>query len=384
MNRKTRKRIILIGLAVLVLILVVYGFLPEAVPVQTAVVQRGPLQVTVEEEGETRLENRYVLSSPVAAFARRIPVEAGDAVQAGQPLVQLEPPRPAILDARTRSEAAARVEAAQAALVQARAAAEGAETERARLERLVATGSATRQSLEQATTEAARAQAAVESARAELLAARTTLQGGASGSAGMAVQEVLRSPVAGRVLAVHRESEGQVNPGEPLVEVGDVTTLEVWVDVLSQDAVRIRPGTRVILDQWGEESQLEASVTRVSPQGFTAVSALGVEESRVTVVAELVSPPSDWLSLGTGYRVLARFVIWEGENVLQVPTGALFRTGDGWGVFVVENDRAVERTLTIGRQTGLRAQVVSGLAEGDEVIVHPENAIEDGVRVKTS
>jgi len=384
MTRKTRKRIILIGIGLLVLLLVVWGFLPEPIPVQSALVERGPLQVTVEEEGETRLENRYVLSAPAPAFARRIQVEMGDVVQVGQALVELEPPRSAILDPRSRAEAAARVQAAEASLEQAESAARGAETERARLERLVATGSATPQALDQANVEAARAEAAVEAARAELTAARTAFQGGTSATAGLSVREVLRSPVAGRVLAVHRESEGQVNPGEPLVEVGDVNTLEVWVDVLSQDAVQIRPGTRVILDQWGEESLLEAQVSRVSPQGYTAVSALGVEERRVTVVAQLVSPPADWLSLGTGYRVLARFVIWEGENVLQVPTGALFRTGEGWAVFVVESGRAVERAVAVGQQTGLRAQVVAGLEEGEVVIIHPENAIVEGVRVETS
>lgn len=373
MTRKTRKRIILIGVGTLVLVALAYGFWPEPVAVTLAPVERGPLQVIVEEEGETQVAHNYVISSPVAAFAQRIELEAGDRVERGEPVVQLEPPRPAILDPRTRDEAQARVEAAKAALAEA-------EEERQRIERLFEGGSATQQTLTQARSAAEQARANLGAARA---AARAAPGPGTNGHAKLATAQVLRAPVSGRVLAVHHKSEGQVNPGAPLVELGDVDNLEVRVEVLSQDAVRIGPGTRVLLEQWGGDSTLQAVVDRVEPQGFTKVSSLGVEEKRVTVVADLTSPPQVWHGLGAGYRVLARFIVWEGEDVLQVPTSALFRTGDSWAIFVVEDGKAVQKAVEVGHQTGLAAQVVSGLQPGEQVIVHPDNDLEPGMSVKS-
>ncbi|NJD10106.1 MAG: HlyD family efflux transporter periplasmic adaptor subunit [Gemmatimonadetes bacterium] len=219
---------------------------------------------------------------------------------------------------------------------------------------------------EQAGTAAATALAALDAARAE---------GSAPGEA-----ELLRAPAAGRVLSLRRRSEGQVNPGDTLVVIGDTERLEITADVLSQDAVRIRPGTRVLVAQWGGEGTLEASVTRVEPQAHTVVSSLGVEEQRVNVVAALAGGPLP-AGLGSGFRVLARFVIWEGGDVLQVPSSALFRTADGWAVFAVENGRAVERRVRIGQQAGLATQLLDGLDPGTEVIVHPGNQVADGVRV---
>ena len=396
MTSLTRKRIILIALGVLVLAAVIYGFLPDPHPVQTATVQRGPLRVIIEEEGQTQVEERYEISSPVAAFARRIDLEVGDLVQAGQPIVQLEPPRSAILDPRTRAEAAARSDAARAALAQASEQAQAADAvadlatlEFSRIEQLQADGSATRQTLEQAAAEAEQAEAnrlaaraTVAAAQADLAAARSALQGGASGGSGMSVQDVLRAPAAGRVLAVHRRSEGHVNPGETLVEVGDTERLDVRIDVLSQEAVRIHPGTRVILDLWGGDVLLEAEVDRIEPDAFTDVSSLGVKERRVTVVANLVSSPQAWSNLGAGYRVLARFIVWEETNVLQIPTGAVFQTDEGQAVFVVENGRAIRRSVTLGQQGGLTVQILSGVTEGDVVIVHIDSEIEDGMRVE--
>lgn len=396
MTRPTRKRILLIVLAALVVAVVVIGFLPESQPVQTATVRRGPLQVIVEEEGETQVENRYIIASPVPAFVRRIEWEVGDPVEQGQALVRLEPPRPTLLDPRARDEAAARVDAARAALRQAEEQVQAAEatarravTERERFERLRKVGSATQQTLDQAIAEAGQATANLDAARAGVTAARADLAGAqaalraATGTKPLPVQEVLTAPSAGRVLAVHRVSEGQVNAAEPLLEIGDTQGLEVRIDVLSQDAVRIRPGTRVLLDQWGGETPLDAVVRRIQPQGFTKVSSLGVEEQRVNVVAGITAPPQAWAArLGAGYRVLARFIVWEDPNVLQVPSSALFRAGDGWAVFVVENGKALRKKVTIGQQAGLAAQVLSGLAEGDQVIVHPANEIEEGIRVE--
>ena len=377
----SRKQAVRIGGAVLLLALLVWAFLPDPVPVQTAMVSRGPLEVVVEEEGGTRVDDRYTVTAPVAAFVRRIELEPGDAVAAGDPLVALEAPRSGILDPRAQGEAAARVSAASSRLREAEVVARQAVAELERTERLAAAGAATRQAAEQATAEAARALGARDAARAELAAAQGA-ERNAAGAGQLPVRDVVRAPASGRVLAVHHRSEGHVNPGEPLLEVGDTRQLLVSVDVLSQDAVRIRPGTRVVLEHWGGEVPLEAVVSRVEPEGFTAVSALGVEERRVKVHATITSPPEVYGSLGPGYRVLARFVVWAAEDALRVPTAALFRHGEGWAVFVVEGGRAVLRPVRVGRMAGLTAEVVGGVEAGEVVVVHPGGEVEDGRRVE--
>lgn len=388
-----RRSIIFIVVGLLVLTAVVYGFWPDSISVQTATVERDSLEVVVQEEGQTEVEDRYVVSAPVAAIARRMVVEAGDAVEAGDPVVDLEAPHASILDRRAQSEAEARVEGAEAAVEQAErqvdaaeAVSERAQEERRRVERLHEQGSATRREMEQATAEALQARARLESARAAVVSARADLRsveamlGG--GDAEGTVASTLRAPVSGHVLAVHRPSEGPVAPGEALVEVADTEQLRVRIDVLSQDALRIESGTRVRLDQWGGDTTLQATVERVEPEGRTDVSALGVEEQRVGIIAQLDSPPADWERLSAGYRVVAEFVVWEGADVLQVPTGALFRTENGWAVFVVEGGRAERRLVNVGQQANLRAEIVSGLEENETVIVHPGNDVEDGVRVR--
>jgi HlyD family secretion protein len=363
----TGRRVLVAGAALLVLAAMVYMFLPDPVPVQTATVRRGPMQVILEEEGRTEVADRYAVTAPVTAYLRRIELETGDPVEAGQPVARLEPPRTPVRDPSGRAEAEARVRAAEATSNRAIA-------DRERTERLVAGGAATPQALEQAISEAERATAELEAARATL--ARS------GGEAPLEVAEVLRAPVAGRVLALGRRSAGQVNPGDTLVVIGDTEQLEIRVDVLSQDAVRLRAGTPVLLEQWGGETPLQAVVRRVEPQGFTSISSLGVEEQRVGVVAGFESPAAAWAdSLGAGYRVLARFVVWQADDVLQVPSSALFRVGEEWAVFVVEDDRAVRRTVTLGQQSGLVAQVTDGLSEGEVVIVHPSNDVEDGIEV---
>jgi HlyD family secretion protein len=395
MTPQTRKLIFLIAFGVLVIAGVIYGFLPKPRPMQIAAVLYAPLQVIIEEEGETQVEQLYVISSPVTAFLRRIDFEVGDMVEKGQPLAHLEAPRAVILDIRTRTEAMTRVEAAESRLVQVRQQARAAEVtadlakkERRRIERLFESGSVSLQRLEQVVSEADQAVANLDSARAvvnaalaDLATARAALEDESSLDTVQSVREVLHSPEAGKVLAIHRKSEGPVNPGESLIEIGDTNRIEVKVDVLSQDAVRIRPGNRVLIDQWGGESPLEAVVDRIEPAGITVVSALGVEEQRVNVFAKLVSPPEVWSDLGSGYRVLARFVIWENDNVLQVPSAALFRDEDGWAVFAVENNRAVKKTVRVGHRAGLATQVISGIEDGDVVIVHPDRSIHEGIRV---
>ena len=381
MTKPTRKQIILIIIGIIILVAIVYGFLPGATPVETATVKFAPLQVIVEEEGETYVKQSYVISSPVAAFLRRIDLDPGDGVEEGEPLVVLEPPRSVILDPRSRTEATARVEAAQASLEQAESQVEQAIRVRDRIERLAGAESATREQVEEARTQAAQAIAARNAARAELSAARAVVDA-AKGPGQQPVEQVLTSPISGRILAVHRRNEGPVQAGDPLLEIGDIEELEVRIEVLSQDAVRITPGMRVVLDQWGGETPLEATVSRVESQGKVVISALGVEERRVQIIAEIQSPPEMRAGLGSGYRVLAQFVIWEDEDVLQVPASAIFRTAQGWGVFVVENEKAMQRTISIGQQTGLAAQVLDGLSQGDVVIVHPDEEIADGTAVE--
>jgi HlyD family secretion protein len=377
----TRKHVLLTGIGLVVFAGIVYLFLPRPEVVQTAEVRRGPLQIVVEEEGETRVVDRYVITAPVSAYVRRLDFEVGDAVEAGQVIARFEPPRSVLLDPRSRTEAEARVSAAQAALSRAEVASAQAERELGRMERLHATEAATRQALEQAEAEAVGARTSLDAARAELAAADAALRSDASGPP-LPIQGVVRAPAGGRILVVHQRSEGHVMQGEPLVEIGDTERLQVEAAILSQDAVRIRRGSRVMLDQWGGDEVLEATVTQVDPQGMTRVSALGVEERRVRAVADIVSPPEAYPGLGPGYRVLARFVVWEDADVLQVPTAALFRHNDGWAVFGVAGSRARVRPVTVGREAGLATQVLGGLEEGEVVIVHPGNEVEDGARVR--
>jgi HlyD family secretion protein len=384
--------------AAVVLALIAWGFWPRAELAETAVVARGPLAVTVEEEGRTRVRDRYVLYAPVAGYLRRVELDVGDAVEAGAVLATLDPLRPATLDQRSRAEAEARVAAARAELTRREAAARQAEAEAelatsefARTESLLARNLVSRSQFDEAKSRmraAAAAQraatAAIDVGRYELDAALASLRFTASGQPGRSLEAVpVRAPVAGRMLAIHQESAGVVASGQPLLEVGDPAGLEVVVEVLSRDAVRIAPGGRVLLERWGGETPLEGVVRTVEPTGFTKVSALGVEEQRVRVIADLASPPESWQRLGDGYRVEASFVVWESADALIVPASALFRSDDGWAAFVVEGGRARERAVTPGHGSGLLTEVGAGLEEGTTVIVHPGDAISDGVRVRS-
>jgi HlyD family secretion protein len=394
--RWRRKIVVLVILAAVVLALI-YGFMPRPVPVDAVEAARGPMQVSLEEEGKTRVIDRFVVSAPVAGFARRIELDAGDPVKKGQVIVELEPQRSEVLDPRSRAEAEARVRAAEAAVSEAgeskaaaRASADYAEAELTRIKGLYEKGYVAKDRLEQAETDARLTGAnlrslsfAVEVARFELEAARTALlYSAAEETKDLEKMVAIRSPVKGQVLKVLHESEGAVGAGEALLEIGNPEALEVEVDVLSDDAVRMGPGTRVLLERWGGDKPLEASVRVVEPGGFTKVSALGVEEQRVLVIADIVSPPEMWERLGDGYRVEARFILWEGENILQIPSSALFRYGEGWAVFVMKNGRALRRQVEVGRRNGLVAEITSGLSEGEAVIPHPDRSIEHGTRVK--
>jgi HlyD family secretion protein len=383
--------------AVLVAAALAWGFWPRPVLIETGEVTRRPLQVTVEEEGRTRVRDRYVLHAPVAGYLRRIELDVGDPAPQGETLAVLDPLRSPVLDPRARAEAEARVAATRAALARAEAAARQAKAEAElaaeeyrRREDMLARALISRSEFDQARSQMqamAAAQdasrSAVEVARYELEAAQAVLRHyEASGTDAPLETVPVRSPVDGRVLKVMQESAGVVAAGQPLLEVGDPRRLEVEVEVLSRDAVRIEPGGRVLFERWGGADVLEGVVRTVEPTGFTKISALGVEEQRVLVIADIRSAPEAWQRLGDGYRVEARFIVWESQDALTVPASALFRRDGGWATFVVENDRARLRQVEIGAGSGLLTEVVAGLSAGDLVIVHPDDAVADGGRVE--
>lgn len=389
-----------IGITLLVLAVaggLAYGFLPRPAPVDVVTVSKGPLAVTVEEEGKTRVRDRYVISAPMTGFARRIDLDAGDAVKAGQVLAVIEPVRSDALDPRTRAQTAAQVKAASATVAAARenaraatAQAELARQEQERISRLRQSNFVSEQALDRARAEFSRAQAVQQAASHNVNVARFELDMARSALAksdrllagGPAETLAIKSPAEARVLRVVHESEGTVQAGEPLLEIGNPEALEAEVEVLSTQAVKIAPGYRVLFDRWGGDNVLQGSVRVVEPTGFTKVSALGVEEQRVRVIVDFTSPRAEWQRLGDGYRIEARFVVWEGDNVLQVPASALFRHNNGWAVFVVEGRHARLRPVEIGQRAGLVAQIVAGLKVGERVINHPDDRIRDGVRIK--
>lgn len=366
--------------------LLIAGLRPEPAPVETALVTRGPLEVTVREEGKTRLRNRYMVAAPVAGHLRRIELKAGDPIRAGETvLAVLDPVPAALLDPRSRALAEARRDAARSELERARAALEWAQKERARVEALFASGSATPQERDTARwreTDAAQQVAAAESrlrmAEAELAVFPAP---GAERSPGDAPVE-LRAPVTGCVLRVFEESARPVAAGTPLLEVGDPADLEVVIEMLSREAASLEPGMPVRLEHWGGPHPLEARVRRVEPSAFTKVSALGVEEQRVRVLADLMTPPEARRGLGDQFRVEAVVVVWAGAEVLKVPLGALFRRGSDWAVFVLDQGRARLRRLQVGHRNEREAEILEGLKEGERVILYPGERIQDGQRVR--
>ena len=382
---------------------VVYAFLPKPVPVDVARVETGKLQVCIEEDGKTRLRDRYVVSSPLAGRLLRIRLRPGDRVPAGQTLAVIEPADPELLDPRALATAEARVKALRSALEKAGAqvkwnthALELAETEYGMAEQLRLKNSASKSEVDtklmQKRTreeELRTARFAEEMARSELELAQAALlrayprEGQPTENTHFEIPSpsLPRSGVVFHVLRVLQESEAIVSPGTPLVELGDLSDLEVEIDVLSSDAVKIPPNATVLLEQWGGEEKLTARVRLVEPSGRTKISALGVEEQRVNVIADFPERDRIPATLGDGFRVEAKIVIWEKDDVLKVPTSALFRHGDGWAVFRLEADRAVLRPVQVGRKNGLAAEVVEGLSLHDTVIVHPSDKIADGVEV---
>lgn len=395
MNHVWRRRIFVTGIIVIILIFLVYGFLPKTQDVDIVAVKRGPLQITIEEEGRTRLKDRFTISAPTAGYLRRIHAKVGDVVKRGQVVAVLEPLQSQALDPRTRATAEAAVASAEAAL--------GAATERERvakadvayleqrLERLKALygkGSISKDQYDQINSETEKARAMQLAAAAEINVAKSEMERAKvslknfSAMRGDGNTVGVIAPVNGAVFRIYHESEGAVNIGQPLIDIGDPRNLEVRVEVLSSDAVKIKQGTRVLFKRWGNDEPLTGKVKLVEPAGFTKISSLGVEEQRVLVIVDITSPPEQWRLLGDGFRMEAHFIIWEGASILQIPASALFRLRDQWGVFVAEGGKSQKRVVEIGQRNGLAAEILSGLKENEQVLAYPDDTISEGTKIR--
>jgi HlyD family secretion protein len=393
-DRLRHALLLLLGLAVAGAI--AWAWLPKPVPVDLAVAQHQRLTLTVDEDGRARVKNRYIVSSPLFANVARIELSPGDAVSPGTVLARLVPLQPPLLDARTKSEAQARVAAATASRRQAsstvarvRTALEFAGKESARQRALVGSGATSallveRAELQEHTSreELASAEFGARVATYDLEMAQAALSRLARPSAGEQEQLEVTSPVKGRVLKVIQESEGVVQPGAPLLEIGDPSALEIVVDVLTSDAVHVRPGASASIERWGGERPLEAHVRLIEPSAFTRVSALGVEEQRVNVVLDLDGPQASWAALGDGYRVDARIMVWQADRVLCVPASTAFRRDEGWAVFKVEHGSAALTSIELGHVNADTLEVQHGLAAGDQVVMYPSDSVRDGVRIE--
>jgi len=397
---KFSRRPLLFATAGIVLLGVLgYAFRPRPAPVEVVRVASGPLRVTVDEDGRTRIKERYVISTPLGGQLRRIELEPGDAVKAGVTvLASIDPVAPTLLDARTRAQLEARLRAAEAQAdlagprgERARATQELAQRDYARITQLADEKAVSRQELDRSR-EAARVAAedlkAAEYSRRiagfELEQARAALLRSTPGprSDECTGEMKIVAPVDGRVLRVWQENAAVVAPATRLLEIGDPSDLEAEIDVLSSDAVRIRRGARVLFEHWGGDAPIEGRVRLIEPAGFLKISALGVEEQRVNVIADLVTPPAQRSALGDAYRVEARIVVWESDQVLKVPVGALFRHQGAWAVFAVRGGRARLTPVETGHGDGREVELVAGLAAGDEVVVHASDKVSDGVTVK--
>ena len=392
-----RKSIVLASAVVVGIGLAAWAFAPAPVPVSATTVVADAFIESIAEEGRTRLRETYTVSAPIAGYLQRVTLEAGDRVELDEIIARLEAlPVPA-LDARSLEQARdqlaaaqARLRSAEANVLTARAEARFAEAEYERARQLharnlIATTEMDRRAAERDRQRALAAAAAhaVEVARFEVDTARATIAIGSGERLDDAQRALdLRAPSAGVVLSRHRCCEGAIGAGEPIVVIGDLADLEVQVDLLSMDAVRVRADMVVRLSGWGGEAVLEGRVRRIEPAGFTRTSALGVDEQRVPVIVDFTDRVAAAERLGVGFRVDAEFIVWHGEDVLQVPTSALFRHGDAWSVFVVSNGRAERRTVAPGRRAGLVTEIRDGLATGDIVITHPGDRVGDGVRVR--
>lgn len=362
---------------------------PRPVAVEVGTVHFGPLQVTEEDQAETRSHDRYVVAASVAGRLLRVLLRDGDTVVKGQAVATLAP---VPLSAREREEATSRVEAAAAAErgaeAQLRHAVEDlaqAHREDARLQALRAQGLVSNQAVDQARTAVVTLGMEVTAARNRAASAAAELRGAHAALAALPEAHpeggplvTLHAPAAGRVLRILEPSERVIPAGTPILTIGDLAHLEVVMEMLSSQAVRVAPGMPALLLGWGGDHPLRARVRLVEPYAFTKISALGVEEKRTNVILDFVDPPG---SLGDGYRVIARIITWSAPHVLQAPLSAIFRCGSEWCVFALERGRARLRHIDIGHQSDEAVEILSGLRSGDEVIEHPPNEVANGIRV---
>lgn len=391
-RRRIVGRVVTWAVALGVLTLIGLGFVPKPVAVTIGKVEQRPLEVTVDEPGKTRIRNKYVISAPVTGNLARITLRAGDVVEAGSVIAELSPAAPQLLDARTRAEAEARVAVAQANLARSKSTIERANSalsfardQASRTRKLHAESGASQQALEQAEYQAkaasdefASAQLGEKVAANELEAARTVLA--SMGSKGGATLQLV-APVRGEVLRVYQESEGVMQLGAPLIELGDPHALEVVVDVLSTDAVRIEPGALVHIERWGGDRPLNARVRTKQPSAFTTRSALGVEEQRVPVVIDIVDEPAKWTALGDNYRVETRIQVANLDSAVVAPASALFRDEGAWRAFVARNEHAVKVEVATGARTPDWVEVQKGLSKDDRVVLFPSDQVVDGVKL---
>lgn len=404
MDRDAKKRIAVVGLGIAGVLLALWALRAPPVPVDTAEITRGTLEVTVTEEGRTRVRDVYTVSTPVAGTMERTPREVGDTVTAGETVVaSIRPSVPGFLDARSLREAEAVVAAAEAMVESARAQVREAEaqlafakSEHARAFELHQKEAVSASRLEEVQTALKTAEARVASAQATLTAYRHVQQMAQARMLGPHVDDrrgvgdgegdcclPIYAPVDGRVLTIQHESEQVVSAGTALIEIGDPRELEVVVDLLSSDAVRIGEGAAARIDGWGGQKPLAARVRTIEPAGFTKVSALGIEEQRVRVILHFEGLPEERPGLGHGYRVMAHVAVERIENALLVPLAALFRRGDTWAVFVADRDgRARERVVTLGARTGREAVVLTGLDAGARVVLHPSDRVSESARLR--
>lgn len=387
-------RAILSFAALVIAGLAFWAFRPQPVAVGAAEVARRSVDVYVEEEGVAQIREVFVVSATIAGKLQRIDLHPGDQVAAGKSIVAvIGPAAPALLDARSRAVAQATMAAAQSAVdlalaqvAQAEAALDFNLAEAVRSRALFDREGISQRQLDGAILEQRTAQAALDSARANLAVRQRELESAAAVLDSTSVESPaaccveLTAPVSGQVLRVLSEDEQIVQPGTPILEIGDPANMVIWVDLLSRDAVRVHAGAEARIAGWGGPA-LAAVVERVEPAATTRVSALGIDEQRVKVVLRLTGDPQDWRSLGHGYRVMARITLWKGADVLSIPVGALFRDGSDWAAFVIQDGRARLRTIELGERNDAYAQVTGGLQAGETVILHPSDLIADGTRV---
>lgn len=379
--RMTKRRWSVAAAGTLIVAAAAWALVPDPIGVEVAQVTRGPLEVTMAEDGVTRIRERYEVAAPVAGRLLRVEVHPGDLVRPGTPLMHIEP---VPLDPKQEAQLAARLESAQRAASEAQAlvrrardAAQRAHSEAERIGKLAAGAIVSRDALEAARTAESMAARDQEAARfrAEATAYDVAVAKAALGTD--AAEVVVRSPVHGRVLQVLHESERVVAAGTPLILAGDPGSLEIAADFLTTDAVRIHPGANVRVERWGGPQPLHARVRLVEPAAFTKISALGVEEQRVNVICDLVDPPA---TLGDQYRVDVRVVLWSG-TAMKVPATALFTSAGQWNVFVVRAGRARLQRVRTGQMSDTEVEIAAGLQPNDTILIHPSDQIHDGVRV---